>query len=207
MRSLNIFALLYSLSLFASESDASLQKLMEGNQRYVNDEPRNLGELEEKRKELLSSQAPFAIVIGCSDSRVPPEIIFDQSLGDIFVVRVAGNVTGSIEMDSIEFSADQLHTPLIVVLGHQGCGAVKAVLEGKAAENELENIAPLIQQAVDQTKKLPGDPLTNAIKENIKINRKRLEANPVLRSLIKREQLKIIGGYYELESGIVEIIQ
>ena len=137
---------------------------------------------------------------------MPPEIIFDQSLGDIFVVRVAGNVAGPIEMDSIEYAADKLQAPLLMVLGHQGCGAVKAVLQGKAAENELGAIAPLVQQAVDKTKKLPGDPLTNAIKENVRINIQRLQKNPVLKSLIQKKNLKIVGGYYQLESGAVEII-
>jgi len=186
-------------------SDSSLQKLMEGNLRYVSDTPQNTEPLDERRRELASGQNPFAIIIGCSDSRVPPEIIFDQSLGDLFVVRVAGNVAGPIEMDSIEYSADKLRTPLIFVLGHQGCGAVKAVLQG-TANADLENIAPLIQEAVDAAKNLPGDPFMNAVKANVRLNKKRLEENPILQALIKQKKLKIVGGYYELESGQVRLL-
>lgn len=199
-----IFVFLLSFSLNAVDPAISLKKLMDGNNRYVNNEARLSNDLEDRRSQLLSSQSPFAIIIGCSDSRVPPEIIFDQSLGDLFVVRVAGNVAGPVEMDSIEFAADKLFCPLIFVLGHQGCGAVKAVLEGKSADDDLQNIAPLIQQAVDQSKNLPGDPLKNAILTNIKLNMTRLGKNTVLKSLVDKKKLMIVGGYYELQSGRVE---
>ncbi|MGE5195836.1 MAG: carbonic anhydrase, partial [Anaerolineae bacterium] len=129
--------------------DTSLKTLIEGNERYVNDTPLCEDQFKQKRETMISKQRPLAAIVGCSDSRVPPEIVFDQSLGDLFVVRVAGNVVGPIEMDSIEFSADKLHTPLIVVLGHEGCAAVKAVLEGKIVEEEIVHIAPFIQPAVD----------------------------------------------------------
>jgi carbonic anhydrase len=198
--------LLLAANLIAAEVNptAAIKMLMEGNERYVNNKPQVSNQLEKKRKGLLSSQAPFAIIIGCSDSRVPPEIIFDQSLGDIFVVRIAGNVVGPLEMDSIEFAADKLFCPLIFVLGHQGCGAVNAVLAGKAVDDDLQHIAPLIQKAVDASKNLPGDRLKNAIVANVQLNMSRLEKNTVLKSLIDKKKLKVIGGYYDLQSGKVE---
>jgi carbonic anhydrase len=199
------FLVLFSLSA-ASAPDASLKKLVEGNNRYVNSKSQSIDNLKKKRSTLLSSQSPFATIIGCSDSRVPPEIIFDQSLGDLFVVRVAGNVAGPLELDSIEYAADQLACPLVLVLGHQGCGAVKAVLEGGVSSIDLENVIPFIQQAVDQSRNLPGDPLTNAIMTNIKLNKQLLENNPVLKKLVKNNKLKIFGGYYDLQSGKVTII-
>ena len=203
--------LLAGFSLLAKEtinpSDASLKQLMEGNLRYVNNTTENNNKsLNEQRKALVSSQKPFAIIVGCSDSRVPPEIIFDQSLGALFVVRVAGNVVGPIEMDSIEFSADQLLTPLILVLGHQGCGAVRAVLQDQTMDPDLANIAPIIQEAVNQVKGMPGDPLKNAIQANVRLTMGHLKDNSTLGALIEKKKLKIMGGYYELESGKVELL-
>lgn len=204
------FLLLLPFFAFTAENrpdpETSLKRLMEGNQRYMHSESLKSGNLKTRRKELFSSQAPFATIVGCSDSRVPPEIIFDQSLGDIFVIRVAGNVIGSIESDSIQFSADTLRSSLILILGHQGCSAVNAVLQDQAKEYDLEHIAPFIQQAVDETRDLPGDPLTNAIKANVQLSVQKLHENPVLESLVQNKKLKIIGGYYELKSGKVELL-
>jgi len=196
-----------SFSLFAITPDEALKKLMEGNQRYLSDNAINIGQLQEKRKESLLSQEPFATIVGCSDSRVPPEIIFDQNLGDIFVVRVAGNIVGPIEMDSVEYSVGVVHSPLILVLGHQNCGAVQAVVEGKGTSEDIAHIVPFIQKAVDQSKNLPGDRLANAIKTNVKITVQNLKKNSILAPFIKKNKLKIVGGYYELGSGKVELLK
>ena len=185
-------------------SDASLKKLMDGNDRYVKNKSQSINNLQVKRTSLLGTQTPFAVVIGCSDSRVPPEIVFDQSLGDLFVVRVAGNVAGPLELDTIEYAAYELKCPLILVLGHQDCGIVKAVIDGKATDLELEAIAPYIQQSVDESRSLPGDRMRNAIQTNVKLNIQRLTDNAVLQKLIQNNQLKIVGGYYELDSGKVD---
>jgi carbonic anhydrase len=184
-----------------------LQRLIDGNQRYVAGHPIHPDQGSERRQEILTTQQPFAIVLGCSDSRVAPEIVFDQGLGDLFVVRVAGNVVQAPELDTIEFAADKLKSSLIFVLGHQSCAAVTAVVEGKAAENNLEALEPLIQPAVDATKDLPGDPVTNAIKENVRLMVERLTSTPVLNKLIADGSLTIVGGYYHLADGKVEILQ
>ena len=207
---MRIFAILPFLifisSILAGVSDNSLKKLKDGNDRYTKAKSQSINKLKEKRQSLVSSQTPFAVVVGCSDSRVPPEIIFDQSLGDLFVVRVAGNVAGPLELDTIEYAAYELKCPLIMVLGHQDCGIVKAVLDGNAADLELEAIAPYIQQAVDESADLPGDRMRNAVMMNIKFNMQRLAENAVLKKLIQKNQLKIVGGYYELGSGKVDWI-
>lgn len=182
----------------------AFKRLREGNQRFVNGGGVCPENLEEKRESIAPKQTPFALIIGCSDARVPPEIIFDQGLGDLFIVRVAGNVIGPIESDSIDFSVDQLKTNLIVVLGHQSCGAVDAVLQGKAATDEIKHIAPLIQPAVDKTKNMPGDHLVNAIKANVMLSVKNLQNNPQFIPMIQSGKLKILGAYYQLQTGKVE---
>jgi carbonic anhydrase len=212
---MRIFAILPFLVFISSAivgassgaSDNSLKKLMDGNDRYIKAKSQSIGNLKEKRQSLVSSQTPFAVIVGCSDSRVPPEIIFDQNLGDLFVVRVAGNVAGPLELDTIEYAAYELKCPLIMVLGHQDCGIVKAVIDGNATDLELEAIAPYIQQAVDESANLPGDRLKNAVEKNVILNMQRLQDNAVLQKLIQKNQLKIVGGYYELGSGKVDWIQ
>lgn len=200
------FLLCFPLLVFSNiTSDAAFQKLLDGNKRYIDNESIAPSDLEEKREETSIKQMPFAVVVGCSDSRVAPEIVFDQSIGDLFVVRVAGNVIGPIELDSIEFAADKLTTPLIVILGHQRCGAVSAVLSGHG-EKDIESIAPYIQEAVDETKNKPGDPLVNAIKANVMHGIKELKKSRTIAALLKAKKLKIVGAYYDLETGKVEFL-
>lgn len=198
-----------SASLSAREArmlpDDSFKRLKDGNQRYVDNKPIHPDQNQTRREKVVNEQMPFAIIVGCSDSRVPPEIIFDQGLGDLFVVRVAGNVVGPIELDSIDFSADKLRTPLILVLGHENCGAVRAVLNNEANE-DIADIAPLIQPAITKTKNLPGDPLANAIKANVQQVVSHLKSTPILSRLIKENKLKIVGGYYELNKGSVQYL-
>jgi carbonic anhydrase len=203
---------LFSADAVLGKSDQSLAKLQEGNQRFVSgtfihpdQSSQRRAELE-KRDELVSGQEPFAIVVSCSDSRVPPEVVFDQGLGDLFVVRVAGNIVGPLQLDSIEFAADRLKSPLILVLGHENCGAVNAVILGQVGINHMNNIAPYIKPAVDQTKNMPGSRLANTIKANVQNVMKQLESSPVLAALIQNNKLKIVGGYYQLSSGIVEMM-
>ena len=203
---LGLLALCAACGKSKSGPSPELKQLMAGNERYVSAQNGNEKDLAQKRSATVTGQSPIAVIVGCSDSRVPPEIIFDQTLGDIFVVRVAGNVLGPLEMDSVEYAATQLKCPLILILGHQSCAAVNAVLQGKAAENDLENIVPYVQQAVDQAKNVPGDALKNAICANVKLGMQRLEENKLLKPLIKEGKLTIAGGYYALDTGKVEII-
>lgn len=187
-------------------SEDPLQKLLAGNARFMKGKSIHPNQTVQKRKELVSEQKPFAIIISCSDSRVPSEIIFDQGLGDIFSIRVAGNIVDSVELDSVEFAVDELKVPLILVLGHQNCGAVTAVLEGTHAVDDLKDVEPYLLPALKESKKLPGDPLENAIKTNVWFVIKSLENKPLLSKLIAKKKLQILGGYYELETGHVQIL-
>lgn len=195
-----------STSTSTLPQDISVQKLIEGNMRYVNNASIRPPQDATRRKELLNSQAPFAVIVCCSDSRVPPEIIFDQGLGDIFVIRVAGNVVGPLELDSVEYAADILKSPLILVLGHASCGAVDAVIKGDSIPEDIENIAPLIMPAVERARTMKGDLLENATILNAKNTMKTLEQSPVLNALLKANKLKIACGYYELGTGKVRMI-
>lgn len=186
-------------------SEEALKRLIEGNQHYVLDKTSNLPPSAERRAEIVLSQQPFAAILGCSDSRVPPELIFDVGLGNIFVVRVAGNVVGPIEMDSLEYSVKHLNVPLIMVLGHENCGAVAAVLSGKI-DNDIQDIAPLIMPLMKHTKSQPGNPLVNLIKANIHNVVQILKNDPLLVNFVKEKNVKIVGGYYHLDTGKVEII-
>lgn len=182
-----------------------LKKLMEGNERFMKDHLRHPRQDKLRRQATLGSQWPCAVVLSCSDSRVPPEIIFDQGLGDVFVVRIAGNVVGPLEMDSIEFACVYLNASLIFVLGHENCGAVNAVLNGQTAD--IEAIATLIEPAVQESKQQKGDPLVNAIKNNVRFSIESLKKSQALLKLHKQGKLEMVGGYYELKSGKVSIIE
>ena len=184
--------------------DTAFRFLMEGNQRFVNDQSTHPNRAVERRQETAELQEPFAIILGCADSRVSPEIIFDQGIGDLFVVRVAGNVMGPITLDSIEYSALYLHSTLIMVLGHESCGAVAAVLQGRT--QDIENVASLIQPAIEESKTQAGNRLENAIKDNVKNVVKQLSKTPVLSKLIAEKKIKIVGGYYNFHSGEVELL-
>lgn len=181
----------------------AFKRLMSGNERYVNDKLLHPNRTSVRREAVSSSQAPFAIILGCSDSRVAPEIIFDQGIGDLFVVRVAGNVVGPIELASIEFSAIYLDSAIIFVMGHENCGAVKAVLANQT--KDIEPIAAKIKAALEDRETLAENPLENAIKANVRGVVKQLRANEVLAKLIAEKRLQIVGGYYQLTTGKVEI--
>ncbi len=184
--------------------DEALEKLMKGNERYINEISKFSNRSQERREETIHSQEPFAAIISCSDSRGSPDIIFDQGIGDIFVVRVAGNVIGPIELASLEYSAIYLNSSLIMVLGHENCGAVKAVLEGKS--KDIEPIAELIAPAIEMAKCHKGSLWENAIKDNAIHFVKDLRANPALADLINKGRLKVVGAYYSFTTGKVEII-
>lgn len=185
--------------------DEALKNLVAGNQRYMRDELRNTNNNIQRRAELFSKQTPFAVILGCSDSRVPPEIIFDQNIGDLFVVRVAGNVVGSIEQDSIGYAALYLNSSIILVLGHENCGAVTAVLEGKTKDIQAiaEKISPGIQGISPQQK----DAVQKAVIANVHQVVGQLTLSPVFSLLIKEGKLKIFGGYYDLLTGEVRLLE
>src|SRR6266581_5758454 len=162
-------------------------------------------DMTKRREEVTKSQHPFAIVLGCADSRVPPEIVFDQGLGDLFVVRVAGNVIDDQSLGSIEYAVDHLAVRLVVVLGHQRCGAVKAAKETIAAKGEapahIQSLVTAIQPAVEATAK--GD-LEATARENLKNVVQALRSSaPVLKAKVDSGELKVVGAYYSLDTGSV----
>lgn len=197
-------ALLFSSAVFAQGPSEGYTRLMQGNARYVKGNLLHPDRDKERRTQTAISQKPFATILGCSDSRVAPEILFDQGIGDLFVVRVAGNVIGPIELASIEYSVIYLGASVLMVLGHEKCGAVDAVLQG--ITKDIEPIATLIQPAITQAKTEQGSTLENAIQDNVKNVVKQLEANPVLADLIKKKKFAVVGGYYDLVSGKVKVL-
>ncbi|MEN9343810.1 MAG: carbonic anhydrase [Chlamydiota bacterium] len=183
--------------------EQAFNSLIEGNKRFLEGKCSHPSHAAEARSDLVEKQIPFAAIIGCSDSRVPPEIIFDQGLGDLFVVRDAGNVIGPIETDSVEFAAMKLEVPLIVVLGHQNCGAIKACLNGKDAVPELDQIFPYIDAAFHRCGKEHPLQLKEAIYCNIKNGVETLAKSPTIAPLIQSKKIKVIGAYFEIETGKV----
>lgn len=201
--------LLFSSILFAQDKGSvspseGFTRLMEGNGRFVKGNLEHPDRDKERRTQTAARQRPFATILGCSDSRVPPEILFDQGVGDLFIVRVAGNVVGPIELASIEYSVIYLGATVLLVLGHENCGAVDAVLQGTT--KDIEPIAELIIPAVTIAKTEPGSTLENAIQENVENVVKQLEGVPVLAKLIKEKKFAVVGGYYDLISGKVKIL-
>jgi carbonic anhydrase len=146
-------------------------------------------------------------VLGCADSRVPPEIIFDQGLGDLFVVRVAGNVVDVMVLGSIEYAAVHLEVKLVVVLGHSQCGAVTATALGDGLEGHLPSLARAIQPAVDEASAMDGDLLDNAVKHHASMMATQLRASqPVLAALVESGKLRIVAAHYDLASGVVKLL-
>lgn len=191
-------------SLISLTPDQAFKKLQEGNRRYSLDKLIECDQTTARRKEVFASQKPFSVVVGCSDSRVPPEIIFDQGLGDLFTVRVAGNVIGEIELETIKYACLKLGTPLVLVLGHQNCGAIEASLHGDISS--IPSIGKLIAPAIERAKKTGVLKLEFVVKENIRIGVEFLKKDKDLQHLVSQKKLKIVGGYYRLENGTVNFL-
>jgi carbonic anhydrase len=188
-------------------SDEALQKLIEGNRRHLSGEFTITQRLAERRQQVAKAQHPFAAILGCSDSRLPPEIVFDHSLGDLFVVRVAGNIVDMNGLASLEFAATQFGTPLIMVLGHARCGAVAAALAEAKVPGHIVSLVDAIKPAIAMSKGQPGDPLDNAIRANIRHTVEDLRTSqPILGDLVKAGTLKVVGALYSLDTGKVEIV-
>lgn len=191
----------------ATAPEDALEKLIAGNKRFSEGKSTHKKWEEEARQNKSVSQAPFAIILGCSDSRTPPEILFDQGLGDLFVVRVAGNVVGDIELASIEYGVAHLHSTLIVVLGHQGCGAVTAALQGPSAQSDLHEIYPLIESAITECKQAGTEELVDVIKCNVRHSMQTLKSASALVPFLDKKKLKIVGGYYDFQTGKVTLVR
>jgi len=192
----------------------ALELLREGNRRFV-DDLRNPESLHARRIELAAGQAPFAAILGCSDSRVPVEIVFDQGLGDLFVIRVAGNIVAPSQIGSIEFAADRFGTRLVVVLGHSNCGAVATTLQQLKSPRERQSrnvraIVDLVRPAVESllTSDLKDDLpalIRQAVRANIRASVRNLRhGSEIVRHLIQNDGLLVVGAEYSLDTGEVE---
>ena len=196
-------------------ADEALDKLLEGNRRFVKGQAASPRRSPADFRGLAEAQYPKAVIVSCADSRVAPEILFDVGVGDIFVVRVAGNVVsgaGVTVKGSIEYAVAELNVPLIVVLGHSGCGAVKAAMKHIDARDALpgaiNGLVELIKPAVAQTNGAPGDALENAIRKNVEIGVERLkELQPILAPRAKDGKLKVVGAVYDLHAGRVTLVE
>jgi carbonic anhydrase len=185
--------------------EQALQRLQEGNARFVSNQAGHADEGTERRVAVSEAQHPFATILGCVDSRVPIELVFDRGLGDLVVVRSAGEVLDRSVTGSLEFGVAELGTPLLLVLGHQRCGAVDATIKALDAEGDISYLVEALQPAVRQAAGRPGDRLTNAIHANVDLVLAQLRRSTVIGPLEKSGKLKLAGAYYELDTGKVLI--
>ena len=190
--------------------DEALKKLLDGNRRFSGEQYARRVVGMARRAELSKGQHPFAIVLSCSDSRVPPELVFDQGLGDLFTIRVAGNVVDSIALGSIEYAAEHLHVPLLFVLGHEKCGAVAATVQGGEVPGNIAAIVSKIAPAVEKAKgsgKTGDALLAAAVDENVNaVLADVVRRSSILANLIHEGKLTIAGGRYNLASGRVDLM-
>jgi len=184
--------------------EASLTELMEGNQRYVTGSmTAHEHDLQVLKAKTAEKQQPFAAVLSCADSRVPVELVFDQSIGHLFVCRVAGNVTTPEVIASLEYGAAVLGTRVVLVLGHSNCGAVAATIKGSAVPGQISALYSRIRPAVD----IAGSNIEAAAKANAKIHAKLLmEASTVIGGLVKEDKIKVVAGYYDVTNGTVTLL-
>jgi len=196
----------------------ALERLREGNRRFVTGARSDMLSSQARRSELAAGQEPFAIILGCSDSRVPAEIIFDQGLGDLFVIRVAGNIVASSQIGSVEYAAERFGTPLVVVLGHSQCGAVVATLEElmRPRENQSRNLRSIVDRIRPSVEVLlatdlkhdPDALVGQAVRSNVRVSANHLRhGSDILEQLIQRDGLLVVGAQYSLDTGAVEFFE
>lgn len=190
--------------------DASLDRLTQGNKRYVDGTTRR-HDFAHEREALSTGQNPFAAVLSCADSRIAPELCFDTARGDLFVCRIAGNFASDEMVASLEYAVQVLNTPLIFVLGHDACGAVdatiKSVKDGSTLPGHLPSLVAALKPAVDAAQGQNGDALANAIRKNVALNVERLKnAGPILSSFAGDNKIRVVGGIYRLRTGQVQLL-
>jgi carbonic anhydrase len=203
--------------MMISASDG-LKRLREGNRRFVANRTAANSPSAERRTELVAGQEPFAIILGCSDSRVPAELVFDQGFGDLFVIRVAGNIVAPSQIGSVEFAAARFGTRLVVVLGHSGCGAVLATIDelmgrGTTESRNLRSIVDRVRPAVETllaNEHLRADPealVRDSVRANVRAAANQLRhGSELLERLIQRDGLLVVGAEYSLETGVVAFL-
>ena len=194
-------------------ADAAMQRLIEGNNRFLQGKARFPTVSRETLADLARGQQPYATILGCSDSRVPPELIFDADFGELFIIRVAGNVISPEVMGSMQYAGAHLHTPLFVVLGHEGCGAVTAAMESKldAVEHQsriqilVDNILPGLPEF--DPRATPEERLAQAVEANVRWSMHQLLETPEARRGVQEGRGKLVGAVYEIASGRVRFVQ
>jgi carbonic anhydrase len=187
--------------------DGALDKLMAGNERFVQHLPGHPHQSQKRLQEVAQAQHPFATILSCADSRVPAEILFDQGIGDIFDVRVAGNIATPEVVGSIEYAVALLETPLLMVLGHERCGAVTAAVKNESvADSQIDTFVKAIKPSVEKVKDQSGDLVDNAVIANVQDQIENLKRSPLLKKRLESGKLKIVGGRYDLDTGKVTII-
>ncbi|HEY9602109.1 MAG TPA: carbonic anhydrase [Allocoleopsis sp.] len=186
--------------------EQALQMLLDGNKRFVSGKRKNPHQDMARLTEVAKTQKPFASILSCADSRVPSEIVFDQGFGDLFVCRVAGNLATPEEIGSLEFGTSVLGSKVIMVLGHERCGAVDATIKGAQVPGQIATLLDAIKPAIKNSENQPGDRLENAVKANVLFQIQRLKASPVISQLIQDGKLKVVGGYYDLDTGAVTLV-
>jgi carbonic anhydrase len=193
-------------------ADQALARLVEGNEHFLRGETRSSAFCRETLADLATAQRPYATILGCSDSRVPPELIFDAGLGELFVVRVAGNILSPEIAGTLQYAGAHLETPLFVVLGHEGCGAIRAALASKHEGVEfrcriqklLESIVPGIPDP--DPRQTPDEQLSHAVENNVRWTVGRIRESPEGKSRVAEGRVKLVGAVYDIESGRVRFL-
>ncbi|HEY9599207.1 MAG TPA: carbonic anhydrase [Cyanophyceae cyanobacterium] len=186
--------------------EQALQVLMDGNNRFTQRKRQSPHQDMGRLQEVAKGQNPFGAILSCADSRVPSEIVFDQGLGDLFVCRVAGNIATREEIGSLEFGTLVLGAKVIMVMGHERCGAVDATIKGAQVPGQIASLIDAIKPAVARAEGQPGDRLENTCKANVLYQIEKLKESPVISQLIEAGNLKIVGGYYDLDTGAVSLV-
>jgi carbonic anhydrase len=200
-------------SEYPTDPEAALKRLLAGNARFVKDEPQTQHVGRQWRSRLTKQQHPYATVLGCSDSRVPPELVFDEGFGDLFIMRVAGNVIADDVMGSLSYAAEHLHTQLFVVMGHEGCGAVTAAVDallGQSKQPEhIESLLKMITPGLEQLDlKLPREKLISAaVEANVRWSMHQVAHCPEAGKAIDEKRAMLVGAVYDLETGRVRVLE
>ncbi len=191
-----------------STPEAAMRTLRDGNQRYVSGRADHPAQGSARRMETSTGQAPFAVIVSCSDSRVPPEIVFDRGIGELFIIRAAGNLVDDFAMGSVEFGVAVAGAPLVVVMGHEACGAVKASMAqvddpSNRPPGAISTLTDAIEPAVRDSRRMGGDPVEAAIEANVRRTVDQLGRSPILSEAIAAGNLEIVGARYDLDTGRV----
>ncbi len=201
------FSIGLAIGLAQTPNSSALSELLIGNQRFVGQLAEHPRQDEAARVALAQGQKPKAVIVTCSDSRVAPEVIFDQGLGDLFVIRCAGNSVDKLAQGSIEYAIAELKVGLVIVLGHEKCGAVKAAIEGHKLPGSIGSVVAPIKLAVASAKGKTGDRLHNTVLQHARdVARTIAGADELIRAAVKSHSVRIVSGVYDLKSGVVTIL-